>query len=107
VIEWFRTDGNGKARAAKAPLIVDEAGKAIGGFRTSWETSVPRAYGHTPTKDRPLRDSKTNSLTPEARRPFNALDLHWHDVRHEYACRLAKRACRSRRFSTCWGTPRW
>src|SRR5262249_49794869 len=63
----------------------------IGGFRTSWETAVLRAYGYTPTKERPLRNSKTNSLTPEARKAFNALDLHWHDLRHEYACRLAER----------------
>jgi integrase len=52
---------------------------------------VLRAYGYTPTKERPLRNSKTNSLTPEARKAFNAIDLHWHDLRHEYACRLAER----------------
>jgi len=91
VIEWFRTDSNGHARSARAPLIVNQAGESIGGFRTSWETAVLRAYGYTPIKDRPLRDSKTNSLTPEARKAFNAIDLHWHDVRHEYACRLAER----------------
>jgi integrase len=91
VIEWFRTDKRGKARTGKAPMIVDQAGESIGGFRTSWETAVVRAYGYTPVKDRPLRDSKTNSLTPEARKAFNAIDLHWHDVRHEYACRLAER----------------
>lgn len=33
----------------------------------------------------------SNSLTPEARKAFNAIDLHWHDLRHEYACRLAER----------------
>jgi Phage integrase family len=38
-----------------------------------------------------LRDSKTNSLIPEARKAFNAIDPHWHDLRHEYACRLAER----------------
>lgn len=91
VIEWFRTDSNGRPRSPRAPLIVNEAGESIGGFRTSWETAVLRTYGYTPTKDRPLRDSKTNSLTPEARKAFNAIDLHWHDLRHEYACRLAER----------------
>jgi integrase len=91
VIEWFRTDEKGKARTGKAPLIGDQDGESIGGFRTSWETAVLRAYGYTPVKDRPLRDSKTNSLTPEARKAFNAIDLHWHDVRHEYACRLVER----------------
>jgi len=91
VIEWFRTDSNDRPRPPRAPLIVNEAGESIGGFRTSWETAVLRANGYTPTKDRPLRDSKTNSLMPESRKAFNALDLHWHDLRHEYACRLAER----------------
>jgi integrase len=91
VIEWFRTDARGHTRPSRAPLIVDAAGESIGGFRTSWETAVLRAHGYTPTKERPLRNSKTNSLTPEARKAFNALDLHWHDLRHEYACRLAER----------------
>jgi integrase len=91
VIQWFRIEANGSPRSAKSPLIVDEAGESIGGFRTSWETAVLRAYGYTPAKGRPLRESKTNSLTPEARKTFNAIDLHWHDVRHEYACRLAER----------------
>jgi integrase len=91
VIEWFRIDVNDRPRSAKAALIVDEAGEAIGGFRTSWETAVLRACGYAPSKGRPLRESKTNSLTPEARKAFNAIDLHWHDLRHEYACRLAER----------------
>jgi integrase len=91
VIEWFRTDSTGKVRPGKAPLITNEAGDAIGGFRTSWETAVLRAHGYSPAPSRPLRDAKTNSLTPEARAAFNALDLHWHDLRHEYACRLAER----------------
>jgi integrase len=44
-----------------------------------------------PQKGKPLRDGTTNSLLPEARRIFKAIDLHWHDLRHECACRLAER----------------
>jgi len=91
VIEWFLTGANARTRSGRAPLIVNEAGESLDGFRTSWETAVLRAYGYMPTKERPLRDPKTNSLTPEARKAFNAMDLHWHDLRHEYACRLAER----------------
>src|SRR5688572_27876564 len=42
-------------------------------------------------KGRPLRDAKTNSLTPEGRQLLAGINLHWHDLRHEYACRLAER----------------
>jgi integrase len=91
VIQWFRTDDKGKSRPANAPLILNRFGKKIGSFRTSWETTVLRAHGHVPTAGRPTRDWKTNSLTPQTRKIFNAIDLHWHDLRHEYACRLAER----------------
>jgi integrase len=91
VIEWFRADDKGKVRPPNAPLIVNRFGKKIGSFRTTWETTVLRAYGHVPTKGKPTRDWKTNSLTPQARKIFNSIDLHWHDLRHEYACRLAER----------------
>lgn len=91
VIEWFRADEKGKVRSGSAPLIVNRFGKKIGSFRTTWETTVLRANGHVPAKGKPTRDWKTKSLTPQARKTFNAIDLHWHDLRHEYACRLAER----------------
>jgi integrase len=91
VIEWFRTDAAGRVRPGKAPLITNEAGAGVGGFRTAWETAVLKAYGHAPQKGKPLRDALTNSLMPEARRAYNDINLHWHDLRHEYACRLAER----------------
>ena len=63
----------------------------VGGFRTAWETAVLKAHGHAPKKGKPLRDALTNSLVPAARRAYNDLNLHWHDLRHEYAVRLAER----------------
>jgi integrase len=91
VIEWFRADDTGKLRPGHSPLVRNRFGKKIGSFRTTWETTILRAYGHVPTKGKPTRDWKTNSLTSDAREIFNAIDLHWHDLRHEYACRLAER----------------
>lgn len=91
VIEWFRTDASGKARPGKSPLITNDEGVGVGGFRTAWETAVLKAHGYAPAKGKPLRDAKDNSLTPAARRAYNDLNLHWHDLRHEYACRLAER----------------
>jgi integrase len=91
VIDWFREEVNGRARPGNAPLISNRVGDAIGGFRTAWEGTVLRAHGHVPSKGRSLRDANTNSLTPEARKLLAGINLHWHDLRHEYACRLAER----------------
>ena len=81
------------ARSLLAPLISNQVGEAIGRFRTAWawEGTVLRAHGHVPRKGRPLRDAKTNSLTREARKLFADINVHGHDLRHEYACRLAER----------------
>lgn len=91
VIDWFRVDKKGHNRPGNAPLISNRVGDAIGRFRTAWEGTVLRAHGHVPKKGKPLRDAKTNNLTPDARRLFAGINLHWHDLRHEYACRLAER----------------
>lgn len=91
VIDWFRMDATGRLRPGNAPLISNRVGEAIGRFRTAWQGTVLRAHGHVPKKGRPLRDARTNSLTPEARKLFAGINLHWHDLRHEYACRLAER----------------
>lgn len=90
-IDWFRVDAHGRARPGNAPLMSNRVGDAIRRFRTAWEGTVLRAHGHVPKKGRPLRDAKTNSLTPEGRKLLAGINLHWHDLRHEYACRLAER----------------
>jgi integrase len=69
----------------------NEVGEAIDSFRRAWATAVLKAHGIVPTKEKPLRDSRTANLLPGARAALHRIDLHWHDLRHEYACRLAER----------------
>ncbi|MBL8142957.1 MAG: tyrosine-type recombinase/integrase [Acidobacteria bacterium] len=49
-------------------------------FRTAWESLVLRANGHATTRATPH--------TRVDRATLRAIDLHWHDLRHEGACRL-------------------
>ncbi|MBL8142955.1 MAG: site-specific integrase [Acidobacteria bacterium] len=49
-------------------------------FRTAWESLVLRANGHATTRATPH--------TRVDRATLRAVDLHWHDLRHEGACRL-------------------
>ena len=61
----------------------DEAGVKVESFDKSWETAVLKAHGHTP------QWTKTGKgLTAESRAVLGAIDLHFHDLRHEGGSRL-------------------
>jgi integrase len=49
-------------------------------FRTAWESLLLRANGHETTRARP------HGRVDRAK--LRQVDLHWHDLRHEGACRL-------------------
>jgi integrase len=50
-------------------------------IKKSWETRVLKAHGFTPVW-------KHGGLAPESRAHLRAIDLHFHDLRHEAASRL-------------------
>ena len=57
-----------------------EDGDYLAGFRTAWESLLLIADGHE-TK-RPKHGARVD------RAKLQQIDLHWHDLRHEGACRL-------------------
>lgn len=59
------------------------AGEYQGTIRTAWESLVLLAHGIEPTRTR--RRGRVN------RDKLAAIDLHWHDLRHEAACRWLAR----------------
>ncbi len=50
-----------------------------GEFRTAWETLLLLANGRKPERNGAHRRVQRSAL--------RAIDLHWHDLRHEAACR--------------------
>jgi integrase len=72
-----------KAALGLCYVFGDEAGLKVGSFKRAWETAVLKAHGHTP------QWTKTNkALTKESREALDAIDLHFHDLRHEGGSRL-------------------
>jgi integrase len=60
----------------------DEAGRKLARIVKAWETCVLKAHGITPAW------TNSHALTPECRAALDAIDLHFHDLRHEAGSRL-------------------
>lgn len=66
--------------APNAFVFGTENGEFVGSFKTAWESLLLIANGH-----------ETKRAKPGARvgrAKLRQIDLHWHDLRHEGACRL-------------------
>ena len=56
------------------------AGEFVANFKTAWESLLLIANGHETKRAKPgARVDRAN---------LREIDLHWHDLRHEGACRL-------------------
>jgi len=86
VVEWFQQDVSGNQNPSTSVLISNEVGEPIGTFRRPWENTNLLAHGYTPQ-----RVPKTGALLADSQRALRQIDLHWHDLRHEFASRLAER----------------
>lgn len=86
VLGWLQRDAKGHSRPPQAKLILDASGSPLADFRYHWNRARLLAYGHTPHYD-----SLDKGLTDACRAQIAAIDLHWHDLRHEFACRLDDR----------------
>jgi hypothetical protein len=75
-------------KAEDALVFTDEAGDPLGSFRTAWVTAVLKAHGVKPE----WRSYRWTAPTPECQEHFRRINLHFHDLRHEYASRLVEKA---------------
>jgi integrase len=88
VFEWLRLEADGEKKGEDALVFTDEAGDPLGSFRTAWVTAVLKAHGVKPE----WRSYRWTALTPECQEHFRRINLHFHDLRHEYASRLVEKA---------------
>ena len=72
-----------KRRAALGPtafVFGSPAGEFVANFKTAWESLILVANGHD------TKRAKPGARVDRAK--LRQIDLHWHDLRHEGACRL-------------------
>lgn len=78
----MKLDPTGQAHGPAA-FFGDAVGRRVGSPATGWENAVLKAYGIEPT-----RHNRTHGLAPETRAALQAIDLHFHDLRHEAGSRM-------------------
>ena len=67
-----------------AHVFGDETGGRIASIKKAWECAVLRAHGHAPTWVK----GKAGRMAPESRAALRGINLHFHDLRREFACTL-------------------
>jgi integrase len=80
ILTMARTDPTGQVYPPAA-FVFGELGERTGRITRAWSTCVLKAHGHRPTYEK-------TGLSAASRTALQAIDLHFHDLRHEGASRL-------------------
>jgi integrase len=88
VLEWLQLDAAGDKKPAEARVFSNEIGDPVGSFRTAWVNTVLKAHD---VEVKWVKGSGWRNLATACHEAFRRIDLHFHDIRHEYASRLVER----------------
>jgi integrase len=87
-----RTNAAGEEFPPTGYVFGDETGHKVGSIKRAWQTTVLRSAGHKPVwnwkKKLGPNDKGTTKLDPQSQVAYRAVNLHFHDLRHEGASRL-------------------
>jgi integrase len=87
VLEWLRLDSTGGQKVDEVPVFSNEAGERFKTFKKAWQIAVLKAHGVDPQ----WRKGSYKDLSADCQQRVREVNLHWHDLRHEYASRLVER----------------
>ncbi len=83
VLAMAQHDPAGHTLGPRQHPFGNKIGQRSGSPKKMWETAILKAHGHTPTW-------RNGSLSPESSSAYRAIDLHFHDLRHEAGSRWLK-----------------
>ena len=75
---------DGKEHTPTAYVFGDACGWKVGSIRRAWDTANLYAHGHTPVW------IGKGKLAPESRAALKTINLHFHDLRRQFACTLLR-----------------
>ena len=82
VLEMARHDPAGHVHGPTAYVFGNRVGRRVSSPKKAWETAVLKAHGHTP-----VWVKGAHRLAPASRAAYQAVDLKFHDLRHEAGSR--------------------
>jgi integrase-like protein len=87
-LDFLRLDAEGERKAVEVLVCCNAVEEPSRFPLTAWQTAMLKAHGHDVKRER------LTGLTSECRQILKRIDLHFHDLRHEYASRLVEKGAR-------------
>lgn len=106
LLEMRNTSRADVAFPPTAHVFGDAVGERVGSVRRAWQTALLRAHGQKPVwvwrKKVGPNEKGSTRLSPASEAAYRAINLHFHDLRHEAGSRLVEAGWPVHQCSTCW-----
>jgi integrase len=84
ILDMRRLDPAGRTFGPDDYVFGNELGQRVGSFKRAWQTLVLKAHGYSAR----WKKGGWTELDAESKARYQSIDLHFHDLRREFASRL-------------------